>query len=46
MNKGLSIISYAFAAIAGICFVKGIAILAPRKGMEKHGQIKGDCINA
>lgn len=46
MNKRLTIISYAFAAIAGVCLASGLAILAPGKGTDKHGQSEGDCINA
>lgn len=28
MNNGLTFISYALAAMAGICFVKGLVILS------------------
>lgn len=28
MNSGLAFVSYALAAIAGICFVGGVAILS------------------
>lgn len=27
MNNGLTIVSYTLAAMAGICFVKGLALL-------------------
>lgn len=32
MNGALSLISYTFAAMAGICFVTGIAVLSGKKG--------------
>lgn len=41
MDKDLKVISYTLAAIAGICFVQGLAILAQAKGMVKRGQGKG-----
>ncbi len=28
MNNGLTIMSYTFAAMAGICFIKGLAVLS------------------
>lgn len=28
MNGGLTVVSYALAAIAGICFVSGMAVLS------------------
>lgn len=28
MNNGLSFVSYTLAAMAGICFIKGLAILS------------------
>lgn len=28
MNSGLAVVSYALAAIAGICFVSGMAVLS------------------
>jgi hypothetical protein len=32
MNNALTIISYTFAALAGLCFVGGIAVLSGGKG--------------
>lgn len=32
MNKKLDILSYAFAAIAGLCFASGIAVLSGGRG--------------
>lgn len=40
MNNGSTVISYTFAALAGICFVQGLAMLSKGKGMVKHGQSK------
>lgn len=45
MCKGLSVISYTLAAIAGICFVEGLAILTRGRGTTKHGEHKEDCID-
>jgi hypothetical protein len=36
MNSGSIFVSYGFAALAGICFVKGMAILS--SGGRKHGK--------
>lgn len=38
MNNKLTVISYTFAAIAGICFVQGLAILSQEKGLGDHGR--------
>lgn len=32
MAGGMIIISYAFAAMSGICFVTGLAVLSGRRG--------------
>ena len=45
MNKRTMFTSYALAAIAGICFVQGLAIIFKEKGLIKCGQNKGDCGN-
>ena len=36
MDNKLSIVSYTLAAVAGICFISGIAIIT--KGKEMHGR--------
>lgn len=46
MNNEHTVISYTLAAIAGICFVQGLAILSYGKGMVGHGQSKRRRINA
>ena len=38
MNNKLTVVSYTLAAIAGICFVQGLAILSQERGMEDHGR--------
>ena len=43
MNNGSTVISYTFAALAGICFVQGLAMLSKGKGMVKHGQSEKVC---
>ncbi len=35
MNNGLVIISYALAAISGICFITGLAVLSGGKVKQK-----------
>lgn len=37
MNRGIKVISYALAVMAGVCFAGGIAILTGGR-VEKHGQ--------
>lgn len=38
MNNKLTVISYTLAAMAGICFVQGLAILSQERGMGDHGR--------
>ena len=45
MKKKMKNLAYTLAAISGICFVQGLIILTPRKGMVTNRQTKGDCIN-
>lgn len=33
MDDRLTLISYGFATLAGICFISGLAILASERGM-------------
>ena len=40
MNKETTVVSYTLAALAGICFVQGLAILSYEKGMVGHGPNK------
>jgi hypothetical protein len=37
MSGGLLFISYAFAAISGICFITGIAVISGGRG-DAHGK--------
>lgn len=38
MKHKLTVVSYTLAAIAGICFVQGLAILSQEKGLDSHGR--------
>lgn len=40
------IIPYVFAALAGICFIQGVAVLTRQGGTVKHGQHKKTGFNA
>jgi len=46
MNTGSTVISYFLAAIAGVCFIQGLAILSNEGGMVDHGQNKKGSYNA
>ena len=46
MNTGSTVISYTLAAIAGVCFIQGLAILSNGGRMVDHGQIKKGSFNA
>ena len=46
MTNSSSVISYALAAIAGVCFVQGLAILSNKGGMVDHGESKKMGYNA
>lgn len=37
MNGKVILLSYTLSAIAGICFVQGLAILSRGRGTLKHG---------
>lgn len=37
MNRGVTVLSYALAVVASVCFVGGIVILTGGR-VEKHGQ--------
>lgn len=37
MNNGSTLISYALAALAGVCFVTGIALLSDEGSEVDHG---------
>lgn len=43
MSCKIKVISYTLAAIAGVCFVEGLAILTRGRGKIKHGQREKDC---
>lgn len=42
MHNETTVISYTLAALAGICFIQGLAILSTKGGSVGHGAIKGD----
>jgi hypothetical protein len=46
MNNGSTVISYALAALAGVCFVTGIALLSDEGSVMKHGSSEKTYINA
>lgn len=46
MNNGSTVISYTLAALAGVCFVQGLALLTKGGGSHDHGQSKKICIDA
>ncbi len=46
MNNGSSVISYTLAAIAGVCFIQGLAILSNRGEVVDHGKSKKTGYNA
>ena len=46
MNNKLTVVSYTLAAIAGICFVQGLAILSQERGMGDHGRSEEIYYNA
>ena len=46
MNNGSTVISYTLAALAGVCFVQGLALLSKGGESNAHGQSKKICIDA
>lgn len=46
MNTGTTVISYTLAAIAGVCFIQGLAILSNGGRMVDHGKGKEISYNA
>lgn len=44
MNNGNVVLSYALAAMAGLCFIGGIAILSGGR-VDNHGQIGANYIH-
>lgn len=46
MNTGLKVISYALAAIAGMCFIRGLAILSRGRRMVERGEDQEVCSDA
>lgn len=46
MNNGSTVISYTLAALAGVCFVQGLALLSKGGGPSEHGQSKKVCVGA
>lgn len=45
MGSGLAAISYAFAAMAGVCFVGGLAIISD-KGVKHNGEDRDHHVDA
>ena len=45
MDKKLPLVSYALAAMSGICFMSGLFILS-NEGGNRDGQIRGDYLHA
>ena len=46
MNNGSTVISYALAALAGICFVTGLSLLSDEGSEKDHGPREENHINA
>lgn len=46
MKSKSTIVSYALAALAGVCFVTGITLLTDEGSATKHGVCKEANINA
>lgn len=46
MTNGSTVISYTLAALAGVCFVQGLALLSKGGGSHEHGRSKKICVNA
>lgn len=40
MNNGSKVISYALAALAGVCFVTGLSLLSDEGSVMTHGPCK------
>lgn len=38
MRTGLKVISYTLAALAGVCFIRGLAILSKGRRMVERGK--------
>lgn len=45
MGSGLSIITYTFATLAGVCFVSGLAIMSD-KGVKQDGKARDHHVDA
>lgn len=46
MRTGLKVISYILAAFAGVCFIRGLAILSKGRRMVERGENQEVCSNA
>lgn len=46
MNNGSTVISYTLAALAGVCFISGLALLSNEGSVVDHGPRKEIHINA
>lgn len=46
MDNKLPLISYTFAVIAGVCFIRGLTILSSEGSLTSSVQTRGDIINA
>ena len=45
MGSGLAFISYTLAAVAGVCFVSGLAIMSD-KGVKQDGKTRNNHVDA
>ena len=46
MNGGTTVVSCTLAALAGVCFIRGLALLSNEGGAMEHGTRKETYINA
>ena len=46
MNNGSTVVSCTLAALAGLCFVTGIALLTDERGVDEHGPREETYINS
>ena len=45
MGSGLTFVSYTLAAVAGVCFVSGLAIMSD-KGVKQDGKARNHNVDA
>lgn len=44
MGSGMTLVSYTLAAMAGVCFVSGLAIISD-KGVKQDGEVRNNHVN-